>query len=207
METMQNLSLDRFTALLADKVSVPGGGGAAALCGALAASLCSMAAVFTLGKKKFAEVEPQMAAAAEECGSIRRELLELIDRDAAAFEPLSRAYAIPKEDPDRPRVLEEATKAALAAPMDMLRTCARAVPLMELTAEKGTKMLISDAGCAAVLCRAAMECAYMNVLVNTRTLSDRLFALSLENEAAALLHECTRRCDAAADTVTKYLKG
>ena len=203
----ENTKINEFTELLASPSSVPGGGGASALVGAIGIALGDMVGELTVGKKKFADVEPQLRALMARAQDLRFRLLQCVEKDAEAFEPLSRAYAIPKEDPDRPRVLEEATKAALAAPMDMLRTCARAVPLMELTAEKGTKMLISDAGCAAVLCRAAMECAYMNVLVNTRTLSDRLFALSLENEAAALLHECTRRCDAAADTVTKYLKG
>src|SRR5574344_1100965 len=101
-----------FAALLAAKIPVPGGGGASALVGALGSALGSMAGNMTLGRKKYAAVEADILTLLEQGEAIQKRLLELVDADAAAFAPLSKAYAIPKDDPTRETVLEEATKRA-----------------------------------------------------------------------------------------------
>lgn len=176
-----------FADALAAKTSVPGGGAAAAYVGALAVALCNMVGNFTTGKKKYAEYEEDVQRMLAEGEAVRARLLELVDEDAAAFEPLARAYGIPKEDPTRNEVLEECTKAAIAAPLEMMRQIAKAIELLEEMNVKGSRMLISDVGCGAALAAAALRAASMNVFINTKGLTDRDYAAQVETEADELL--------------------
>ena len=196
-----------FADELAAKKSVPGGGGAAALAGALGVALCSMVGNFTLGKKRYADVEDDVRRMMDEAEDLRHTLIGLIEADAAAFEPLSRAYGIPKEDPTRAQVLELATKTACSAPLEMMRACARSVELLEEMGEKGSRMLLSDIGCGAALCSAALRAASMNVYVNTKTLKDRAYADTLDQEVDGLLSEYVPRADALAEHVSQSIRG
>lgn len=205
-EKLIDQTCEEFVSLLASKAPVPGGGGAAALVGALGAALCSMAGNLTLGRKKYAAVEPDIRILLEKGEMVRTRLLELVDADAAAFEPLSRAYSIPKDDPGREAVLEEATKKACAAPMEMLEQCAQAVELLEEMLEKGSVMLVSDVGCGAVCCKAALECAALNVYINTKTLKNRVVAEALEHRTDELLKEYGARASEISAAVTAQLR-
>ena len=205
-DKMMDGSCAEFADALAAKVSVPGGGGAAAYAGALAAALMSMVGNFTAGKKKYAAYEDdvqRMLAAGEE---LRARLLALVDEDAEAFFPLSEAYGIPKEDPTRAERLEAATKAALAAPLEMMRCTAKVVELLEEMNAKGSRLLISDVGCGAALASAALKAASLNVFVNTKALKDREFAAAVEVEADGLL-AFVPRADAVCDEVLKGIRG
>lgn len=204
---LTELSCREFADALAAKRSVPGGGGAAALAGALGTALCSMVGNFTVGKKKYAAVEDDVKRMMAEAEEIRRCLVGLIDADAAAFEPLSRAYSIPKTDPTRAQVLEVATKTACSAPAEMVRQCARAVELLEEMGEKGSRMLLSDVGCGAALCSAALKSASLNVYVNTKALADRAYAERLEAEVDGLLAAYVPRADALAARVEGRIRG
>ena len=104
-ELFKDRSIEEFTDLLASRASVPGGGGASALCGALGIALGSMVGEFTLGKKKYADYEEDIKALMERAEILRKEAVALVDKDAEAFEPLAKAYAIPKEEPDRKSVV------------------------------------------------------------------------------------------------------
>ncbi len=100
---MTDRTLSEFTAQLASASPAPGGGGAAALTGALAASLAAMAANVTAANPRYAKRTDALATLAAACDAQRTALLTLIDADAAGFLPLQRAYAIPKTDPARSR--------------------------------------------------------------------------------------------------------
>ena len=193
-----------FAASLAAKEPVPGGGGAAAYVGALGVALCSMVGNFTLGKKAYAHVEADVEDMLHRAEGVRGRLLELVDEDAKAFEPLSRAYGIPKDDPTRSAVLEEATKAACVAPMEMMRQICQSIDLLQEMGQKGSKMLVSDVGCGALLARAALEAASMNVFINTKSLVDRAYADMLEAECDKMLAEYRPKAEAiAADVMHK----
>ncbi len=206
-EKLIDKSCAGFAEVLAAKESVPGGGGAAALAGALGVALCSMVGNFTSGKKTYAAVEDDIQRMLADAEDVRVRLLELVDKDAAAFFPLSQAYAIPKEDPSRAETLEAATKSACAAPIEMMRQIARSVELLEEMGEKGSKMLVSDVGCGALLARAALEASSMNVFVNTKTLSDRAWAEAAESEVDELLREYIPRAEACAASVMHRIRG
>ncbi|MBR3181912.1 MAG: cyclodeaminase/cyclohydrolase family protein [Eggerthellaceae bacterium] len=203
---MMGKSCTEFADELAAKVSVPGGGGAAAYVGALAVALCSMVGNFTTGKKKYAEYEDDVQRMLAEGEQVRTRLLELVEEDAAAFFPLSQAYGIPKEDPTRAEVLEKCTKDALAGPLEMMRQIARGIELLEEMNIKGSRMLISDVGCGAACAAAAMRAAAMNVFINTKSLQDRAFAQAVEGEADELL-AYVPRAEAIADEVMAGIRG
>ncbi len=205
-EKLTGKSLAAFTEVLAAKEPVPGGGGAAAAAGALGAALCIMVGNYTVGKKKYAAYEADVLRIMDEAERLRVELIRLVDADAEAFTPLSQAYAIPKEDPKRQQVLEEATIGAAKAPAEMARCAARTVDLLEEMLEKGSVMLLSDVGCGAVLCRAALESAAMNVFINTKTMQDRKLADELEQEMDQLLSEYTAKAAKIAEAVSVRIR-
>ena len=165
-----------------------------------------MTANFTTGKKKYAEYEEDIQRILAEGDVIRAKLIDLVFADAEAFEPLSKAYGIPKEDPTRDQVLEEATVNALEAPMEMMRQIAKAIELLEELKVKGSKMLISDVACGAVMSAAAMRAAALNVFINTKSLQDRDLAAKLEAEADELL-AYVPRAKVVADEITDYIRG
>lgn len=206
MNHLMDLSCSAFADILAAKASTPGGGSAAAMAGALGIALCSMAGNFTAGKKKYAAVEPDIQRMLAEGECLRRCLLDLSQADAVALEPLTRAYAIPKDDPTREKVLEEVTRNACQAPVEIVRCCEKVLLLLEEMLEKGSRLLITDVGCGALLCKAAMESAALNVFVNTGTLRDRETAARLEQEVDAILRTSLPLADRISASVTAYIR-
>ena len=206
-EPLTNLSCTDFAAILAAKESVPGGGGAAALVGALGTALCSMVGNFTTGKKTYAAVEDDVKRMLAGAEAVRLRLIDLVADDAEAFFPLSQAYGIPKDDPTRPEVLESATRNACKAPYEMMVEIAKSIELLEEMGEKGSKMLISDVGCGALFARAALEAASMNVFVNTKSYKDTDWAPELEAKCDALLSEYIPRAEACAAGVMSRIRG
>jgi len=176
-----------FLEALASGAPTPGGGGAAALLGAAGAALGQMVTNLTIGKKKYAPVEEEMLSLRQELEEIRQKLLDLVEEDEKAFAPLAAAYAIPKEQPDRAEILEKATLEACRPPMEMMELLCRAVRCAAVLAEKGSRLAVSDAGCAAAFCRAALESASLNVFINTKTLRDREAAEELNRKAETML--------------------
>lgn len=204
---LQNRSCEDFTALLASSAPAPGGGGAAALSGALAAALCSMAAVLTASRKKYAERKEALEALAAAAQAESRALLALIDADAEGFLPLAAAYKLPKDAPDTAEALRRATLTACQAPMALLRRCVGAGALLERALEEASPALLSDVGCGAALCRGALEAGAMNVFVNTRTLPGDAGAQALEAEAKALLGDWIPRLERITRRVFSALTG
>ncbi len=199
--SMNDMSVREFGAILAAKTSVPGGGGASALVGALGVALGSMVGNFTLGKKKYAEVEPQIIALMDEAEKLRADLLDCIDEDAAAFEPLSKAYGIPKEEPGRDETLEKCLRDAAAAPMKILELSCRCVELHKEFAEKGSALMVSDAGTGVAFCKAALLGAAINVKVNTKLMKDRAHAEAMNAHVDELVAKYTALSDEVFDSV------
>ena len=207
MEKMMEKPCTEFLSILASKAAVPGGGGAAALVGAAGVALGNMVGCLTEGKKKYAAVEADIQRLNARAGELRRELEGLVEADAEAFAPLAKAYSIPKDDPARAEIMEKALDAACAVPLEILEKCAEGVALAEEYAAKGSVLAVSDAGCAALFCKAAMQAAGLNVAINTRLMADREKAAALDKKAGALLAEYVPRADAVYTQVNGQLKG
>ena len=182
-------NVDKFLETLASSAPTPGGGGAAALCGAVGIALGNMVGNLTLGKKKYADVQEDIAALNQRAEALRADFVALIDADAEAFKPLSEAYGIPKDDPKRQEVMEAALLAAVQPPLEIMRKCVKALELIAEYAAKGSTLAVSDAGCAAAITRAALEAAALNVFVNTRLMSRRGGADAINEEANVLLSD------------------
>ena len=193
-------TLDSFLNELSSKAPVPGGGGASALVGALAAALTHMVASLTVGKPKYATVEGEMNALLQQTEALTNRFLSLMDEDATAFEPLAQAYRLPKgtdaEVAEKARVMELALKSAVQPPLEIMQTCVNALPLIHACAERGSVVAVSDAGVAASLCRAALEGASLNVFINTQTMQDRAYADTLNQQARVLLSDGSTAADA-----------
>lgn len=183
-------NVDKFLEALASSAPTPGGGGAAALCGALAIALGNMVGNLTLGKKKYAAVQEDIAALNTKAEALRADFVALIDADAEAFAPLSKAYGIPKDDPERAEVMETALLKAVQPPMEIMRKCVKALEVISEYATKGSALAISDAGCAAALARAAADAAALNVRINTKSMTDHKVANHLNVEANSLVMHC-----------------
>ena len=173
---MLNKSVTEFTEALASKAAVPGGGGASALAGAIGIALGDMVGELTVGKKKYADVEEDVKVLMARAQELRVKLLECVNKDAEAFQPLSRAYGIPKDDPTRDEVMEKCLRDAAAAPLEILDLCCEAIELQREFAAKGSVLAISDAATGVVFCLSAMYGAAVNVKVNTKSMKDRDYA-------------------------------
>ena len=204
---MMDKTCNDFLAALASRASVPGGGGAAALVGAVGVALGNMVGCLTAGKPKYAAVEADILALNARAEALRGELAALVEADAAAFAPLARAYGIPRDDPGRPAVMAAALEEAAAAPLRIMERCGEAIALLEQYEAKGSALVLSDAGCGALFCKAALEAAGLNVTVNTRLMADRDRAAALDGRAAALLEEYAPRAAAVYARVSARLGG
>lgn len=189
MEEFADMSLDAFTAALASKEAVPGGGGAAGLAGALAAALGAMVCNLTSGKKKYAEYEADIAAALEKLELTRKYMLRLVDEDAKAFQPLQKYLSLPKDDPERAAHMDSALRVACFIPTEVLYSAAQTAEVLRSLADKGAKGAISDVGVGLELCRAAMRAARLNILINAAGMEDEVFAMTLRRECELVFEQ------------------
>ncbi|MBO6299162.1 MAG: cyclodeaminase/cyclohydrolase family protein [Lachnospiraceae bacterium] len=204
------LSCEEFTEILSTKAPVPGGGGASALVGALGCALGNMVGSLTVGKKKYAEVEADILALKEKADVLQKELLTLVEEDAKAFEPLSRAYGLPKETEEekaeRARVMAIVLKDACAVPLQIMHKCCEAIELIEEFAQKGSVIALSDAGVGAAFCRSALYGASLNVFINTASMEDRTLAEQYNKEAQEMMDTYGKRADDVFTQVMDRLK-
>lgn len=210
MELM-NLSCEAFLEDLAGSTPAPGGGGAAALVGAAGAALGNMVGSLTVGKKKYAAVEADILILNRRAAALRKRLEGLVQADADAFTPLAAAYKLPKETPEqqahKAAVLEAALEGACAVPLEIMSACCEGITLAAEYAEKGSVMAVSDAGCAALFCKAALQAAGLNVSINTRLMADNAHAAVLNAQADAMLAEFVPQADQIYEKLTHSLRG
>ncbi len=178
-----------FLAELSSNAPVPGGGGASAAVGAFAAALGMMVTNLTIGKKKYAEYEEEVKAVRDRLEGLRDQLIDLVDADAVAFEPLSKAYSIPKDDPARGTIMENALYEASIVPMKIMETILAAAQDLEILVEKGSRLAVSDVGVGILFAQAAIEGASLNVYINTSSMTDRERAAALDARADAIIAE------------------
>lgn len=203
--------IDRtFIDELASKAPTPGGGGASAYCGALAAALSSMVCNLTLGKKAYEAVESDVRVVCDELAALQDRLMCLIDEDARAFAPLAAAYALPRETPEeqaaKDAALQEALIEACEVPLSIMRASARVIDFAQVLVEKGSRLALSDAGVSALFAKAALQGASLNVLINCSSMNDRVRADAYLDEVRGLMNEYVPRAERAYETVVKELE-
>lgn len=198
-----------FVNVLASKSAVPGGGGAAALVGAIGMALGSMVCNLTIGKKKYAEYEESVNEILVKAREIEKKLLSMIDKDAKNFLPLSKAYGLPNSTEEEKKIKEEimenALKVACEVPIDIVRVCFDAIKLHEDLVDKGSKLAISDVGVGVQCLRAAILSGQLNVVININSIKDMEYVEAIRKEVNSLVEEGVKICDEVYAKVEKAL--
>ena len=196
-----NASCTEFVTVLASNAPVPGGGGASALVAAIGTALGNMVGSLTVGKKKYADVEAEIQALKAKCDQLQKDLLAQIAADAEGFAPLAKAYGIPKDDPNREQILEDATLVACQVPMKIMELCCEAIDAIAVFAEKGSRLAVSDAGCGAACVKGALQAASLNVFINTKTLKNREKAEEMNRKCLGMLETYGAKADGIFESV------
>ena len=200
-----NMDISRYNEALASRAATPGGGGASALAASLGAALGSMVCNLTISKKKYEEHREEIESIAAELEALRVKCEQLMDDDAFAFEPLAKAYSIPKDAPGRDEEMERCLRLAAEPPMELLRLCCRGILIHERLEKIGSVLAISDVATGVVMLWAAMYGAAVNVRVNTRLMKDRDYAESLNAELAELMEGHWKTADEVYEKVWERL--
>lgn len=178
-----------FLEELSSSAPVPGGGGASAAAGAYAAALGLMVGNLTTGKKKYADVEEEICESMKKLEQLRDKLTRLVEEDAKAFEPLSKAYGMPKETEEQKKlkeqVMETALREACRVPLEIMEVSIEVMELLQVLEEKGSRLAVSDAGVGILFAKTSLEGASLNVFINTRLMKDRQYAEELNQRADA----------------------
>ncbi len=199
-----------FVEVLATKEPVPGGGGASALVGAIGVALGNMVGSLTVGKKKYKDVEEDIIALKAKADKLQDELLVLIEKDAEAFEPLAKAYGLPKETEEekaeKARIMEEALRVASQVPIEIMEKCCESLDIIEEFAAKGSVIAISDAGVAASCCKAALIGASFNVYINTKSMQDTEYATELNRKSDEMIEKYGKLADNIINSVMDRIR-
>jgi methenyltetrahydrofolate cyclohydrolase len=198
-----------FVEVLASKAAVPGGGGAAAMGGAIGMALSNMVGNLTVGKKKYADVEGEVKELLAQGDKIIAELEALVDKDAEVFEPLSKAYGLPKSTPEEAKfkaeTMENCCKVACSVPMEIMRKAYEGIKVHNRMGQIGTMIAISDVGCGVVFLKSALIAGSLNVIININAIKDSRFIEQTKAEMDDLLKKGTKLADETLDLVVAKL--
>jgi len=190
---------EEFIDALASKKAIPGGGGVAALTGALGVALNTMVSNFSIGKKKFKDIEKEHQEIIKEGLELKNELVNLVNTDAENFLPLSKAYGMrtdtDEEKKKKERVIQNALKDACIGPVEMIENIYKSILLHERLLEKSSKIIISDIGVGVQCLKAALYSAKLNVVVNVNSIKDEAFKKEVEKRIGKKIEEGSKKAD------------
>ena len=194
-----------FLEQLSSSAPIPGGGGASAAVGAFASALGLMVTNLTVGKKKYADVEEEILEIREKLEQKKQDLVRMVDEDAEAFEPLAKAYRMPKEteeeQAEKEKVMEAALKNAAEAPLCIMKTIVDTMEMIRVLGEKGSRLAVSDAGVAILFAQAAL-----NIFINTKMMKDQEEAERLNYRADQLIATGKELKETTYDAVLKGIR-
>ena len=206
---LAELKTAEFVDLLASDAPAPGGGSAAALEGALGAALTAMVCGLTVGKKKYAEFQELAEEAQKKATDLKARFVDVMDRDTEAFNVVSAAFGMPKatdeEKAARSAAIQKGLEGCTKTPFEMMEL---AVETLELTASilgKSNDSAASDLGVSALSLRAAVQGAWLNVLINIGSLKNKELAADYQAKGEALLAKALPLADQIYDTVVKAM--
>ena len=206
---LMSMTAKDFVDEVSSESPAPGGGSVAALAGSLCAALSAMVANLTVGKPGYEKVWPEMSDLAEKGQSIKDRLVKAVDDDTNAFNDLMEAMRLPKATPEqkavREKAMEEGYKKAEAVPLQTAKTCLEAMEISLTAAQKGNVNSASDAGVAALMARAGVEGAVLNVLINLGSIKDQEFRKRHVSECHELNGRAAQLCQAVQDAVMKNI--
>ena len=206
---LAELKTSEFVDLLASDAPAPGGGSAAALEGALGAALTAMVCGLTVGKKKYAEFQELAEEAQKKATDLKARFVDVMDRDTEAFNVVSAAFGMPKETDEekaaRSAAIQKGLEGCTKTPFEMMEL---AVETLELTASilgKSNDSAASDLGVSALSLRAAIQGAWLNVLINIGSLKNKELAEDYRAKGEALLAKALPLADEIYSTVVSQM--
>ena len=199
MDKLSEMKVSDFSKLLGSDAPAPGGGSAAALCGSLGAALCAMVSNLTVGKKKYEEYQALAASVAQQADTLRIGFLDAIDKDTEVFNVMSAAFGMPKATDEEKQARSAAIQTALIgcteSPLYMMRLCKEAIALTDSIFGKSNASALSDLGVSALCLKAAVQGAWLNVLINLGSLKDQQKSAAFRAEGEKLLNEVCAAAD------------
>ena len=206
---LAELTTAGFTDLLASDAPAPGGGSAAALEGALGAALTAMVCSLTVGKKKYAEHEELARSVQAKANELRTRFVDVMDRDTEAFNVVSAAFGMPKatdeEKAARSAAIQKGLEGCTKTPFEMMELAAETLELTASVLGKSNDSAASDLGVSALSLRAAIQGAWLNVLINIGSLKDQALAEDYRAKGEALLAKALPLADEIYSTVVKAM--
>lgn len=188
---LSELTVRDFSDLLGSDAPAPGGGSAAALEGALGAALTAMVSSLTLGRKKYAQYESFATEIFAKASDLKTRFLAAMERDTEVFRRFSEAMALPKDTEEQKSVRTAAMQTALEdcthSPLSMMALSVEALELTASAIGRTNLSAASDLGVSALSLKAAVQGAWLNVLINIGSLKNTELASSLRSQAKALL--------------------
>jgi formiminotetrahydrofolate cyclodeaminase len=189
--TLASRTLSALLEEFRSSAPTPGGGSAAALAGALGASLLTMAASLPKPRAATDEDLRALGEAGDACARLAKDLEALIDRDAAAYDGVMSAYRLPKgtdeEKGRRSARIQEALRGAIETPLDVMRASAAALAASSAVLAHANPNASSDVNVGIELLRAARRGAQLNVEINLETVKDAGYVASVRGEMERLL--------------------
>lgn len=207
---MAEQNMNEFLEVLSSNAPVPGGGGASAYAAAIGMALGAMVGNLTTGKKKYVQYQAEIEETIEKAERLTRELAAFMDKDAEAFEPLSKAYGLPKSTPEelaaREAIMEKALAAASEAPLALMEKVLEAMGLLSRLSVIGSNLAISDVGVGIQMARAALNGASLNVFINTKLMKDTEKAEEMNTRADEMLVRGNELADEVFDAVMDRIR-
>ena len=188
---LADLKVTEFVDLLASDAPAPGGGSAAALEGAIGAALTAMVCGLTKGKKKFAEFNDLAVETEVKALALKDRFVDVMDRDTEAFNVVSAAFGMPKETDEekaaRSAAIQKGLEGCTATPFEMMEIALETLELTDSILGKSNDSAASDLGVSALSLRAAVQGAWLNVLINIGSLKNKELAEDYRAKGEAIL--------------------
>lgn len=211
MSKLIESSSSEFVMQLSSGAPVPGGGGAAALAGAVGAALASMVGNLTVGKKKYEAYEPEVISLMKRAKAIEKRMLEMVDEDAELFLPLSEAYRLKSGTEEEARhksdMLENALKDACMVPFQIVQSSLEGIQIHDELTDKCSSLAISDIGVGVQCLRSALVGGHLNILINLQLIKDQEFVADMTKDSELALSTGIQLADSVYDRVVKMIVG
>ncbi|HOP50359.1 MAG TPA: cyclodeaminase/cyclohydrolase family protein [Ignavibacteriales bacterium] len=206
---MEKLTIKEYIENISSNSPTPGGGNVSAFCGSLATSLAVMVTNLTIGKKKYSDVQDEIISLKTNIEHYINKFLDLAQKDNEAFNLVMSAFSLPKDSDSekefRKQKIEEATIVAAKVPQDVIINAYNLVDNFIKISEIGNQNSLSDIGVALLLLKTAAQGAYLNVLINISSLSDKNFAQSFINEINPIFNNLLNKIDNAYSQILSKL--
>lgn len=203
------MQINDFIAVLGSDTPAPGGGSASALAAAQGIALTKMVTELTIGKKKYAEFEDEIELLQKKAKSLQEGLLRAIDEDTEAFNQVSAVFGLPKTNEEekkaRREAMQSALKGAAVTPFSMMEKIVDALKVTQAAVGKSNTNAASDLGVAALNLKAALQGAWLNVLINLASIKDEMFVRQYRKAGESLVEEGSKIADATYQQILESL--